>query len=518
MTIAEEDYVIVECVLKSDVLRERLKGKFRGEVEAEIGHTIDKAFGQIRRDALIGTHGDFTKKLFPEAEEAAFARLVEQSEKAAVVKPEYEAADLDRGELPFRLELQAKWFSDYRVGLQHLIQVLCGDIFGRAFSDIRGSVSVRGVVLGPLGEHFKDHYGKRSYDISAIRKAFALDGAPLRFGSSGATGDLPLLGFNVKPRNGLTPKEFARIATGVLRGGFNIVETDVRNADFKKPEWRAAFHDVAHQALAITTHVARFSLNLTGPADLAITEAKEFFKLHKTTPWVVKVDGGLDGLSTIQALRSAFDEKEQPIITCYPILAEVLANGVGEETFRNMLVLSGADIVYPGKAPRLGAGDFVDYGHAERGYRRYLRILEDKRPMPTIAGGVHAGQLPAYFEMFGPEVAYFIGGGVSLHRNGAFFDNDPSSNSKAAGAAAPKLNKEILPNQAVGGAELCRFAVEAASLGDLAKLSDLLAYTQNNYLEKTEREKEENKTKYQFQPPKNFLVGAIKSFRTRKKP
>ena len=32
--------------------------------------------------------------------------------------------------------------------------------------------------------------------------------------------------------------------------------------------------------------------------------------------------------------------------------------------------------------------------------------------MPSIAGGVHAGQLPAYFEIFGPPVAYFLGGGV----------------------------------------------------------------------------------------------------------
>jgi hypothetical protein len=38
--------------------------------------------------------------------------------------------------------------------------------------------------------------------------------------------------------------------------------------------------------------------------------------------------------------------------------------------------------------------------------------------MPTIAGGVHPGQLQAFYELVGPKVAYFLGGAVALHPEG----------------------------------------------------------------------------------------------------
>jgi ribulose 1,5-bisphosphate carboxylase large subunit-like protein len=38
--------------------------------------------------------------------------------------------------------------------------------------------------------------------------------------------------------------------------------------------------------------------------------------------------------------------------------------------------------------------------------------------MPTIAAGVHPGQLQAFYELVGPKVAYFLGGAVALHPEG----------------------------------------------------------------------------------------------------
>lgn len=38
--------------------------------------------------------------------------------------------------------------------------------------------------------------------------------------------------------------------------------------------------------------------------------------------------------------------------------------------------------------------------------------------MLSIAGGIYPGQLQAFFELLGPNVSWFLGGGVALHKDG----------------------------------------------------------------------------------------------------
>jgi hypothetical protein len=512
ITVTDKDYVVVECVLRSDVLRYRMQGLVRDEVQSKVGELVDAFQKQVCRDALIGTYDDYREALFGSRGASAFQQMKLATDAAARIYPEFGSADMEAGLLPIRLELQAKWFKEPRIGFQHLIHVLCGDIFGRGTGPMRGSVEVKRVTLGRLGTEFRAFYGQRSHSIAGIRELFALNNAPLIYGAAGQTGHLPLLAFSFKPRNGLTRTDFKRIAEGVLKAGFNIVEVDVRNVDFMDSSWRSTFGEIASSAVGITSHVARFSLNVSGPADLAVQYAAAFKALHPAGgPWVLKVDGGLDGLSTVQALRSFFGNlSEQPIITCYPILSDMLAAKIGAETFREMLVLSGADIIYPGAAPRISAGDFVDYEAVERGVRRYEKLMELGRPMLSIAGGVHAGQLPAYYDVLSPAVAFFLGGGVALHRNGAFYEAPTGLLSRPA--RKPKLGERCDVRQAVGGAELCRFAVEAAaSEQDGVKLRAMLEDTQQHYLELVEGQNPGKK--FQFVDPDSVLVGSIRSLK-----
>ncbi len=148
--INEDDYIIVECVLRSDVLRYRTRGLVREEAEKQVGALVDQVWLQVSRDALVGTYGDYTEALFGPSGAATLARLKETTDATARIKPEFSATDLDSGSVPFRLELQAKWFKEPRMGFQHLIHVLCGDIFNRAVSDVRGTVEVKDISLGRL--------------------------------------------------------------------------------------------------------------------------------------------------------------------------------------------------------------------------------------------------------------------------------------------------------------------------------------------------------------------------------
>lgn len=510
--MADMDYIVVDCLLNSAKLAERAKGKLQAELD--IDAMLSKSWRQIERDALIGTFGDITPAIFDPGLAALPDYFKARQEASAVVEPGYEEADLDKGKLPFKLKLHASYFAHPRVGLQHLVQVLCGDLFGRGTLEIESDVTVRSVDLTPLKKSFAEHFKDKPLTIDDIRAAFGLNGAKPIYGKADAKLDLPLLAFSVKPRNGLDTATFERNALGVLRAGFNLVEVDVRNIDFLEKPWRDAYARIAKAALEIDTHMARFSLNLSAPADLALQYAEEFAALHAGKgPWAVKVDGGLDGLSTILALRERFKGR-QPIITCYPILGPALGPQIGADTFREMLILAGVDIIYPGGAPRFGVGNFVDAGKLERGYNRYWSIINDGRPMPTIAAGVHAGQLPTYYRMFGPNVAYFLGGGVALHRNGAFWQ---PRGGIFRGARKPELGKRITMDQAVGGAELCRFAVEqAASTGDSEILFDLLGVTRDHYVD-PQNPGEGDPRRFDFEKPKDFLKGPIKDFVERKK-
>jgi len=513
----EGSYVVVLCDLQSEVLKDRSRGKLRSEAEKDVGALLDKTWAQIRKDALIGSFGEFAQAVFGPENDRFKDGFKSIEEDSARIRPEYDAADLDKGILPFRLELNAKYFLNLQAGLQHLVNVLCGDLFGRALLDIRGQVQVRGVDLGQVGKTFETHYRQRSNDIKGIRSKFKLDDAEAIYGSRNARLKLPLLAFSVKPRNGLDRITFKRIAIGVLKAGFNLVEVDVRNIDFWDEQWRDTYHEVAKVALGITSHVARFSLNLSAPGNIALDMASKFADLHNGSgPWVVKVDGGLDGLSTIQALRTMFVDR-QPIITCYPILDSVLTPRIGASTFRDMLIASGVDIIYPGGAPRIGSGDYVDIEHAERGYRNYWKLITRGWPMPSIAGGVHAGQLPTYYEMFGPNIAFFIGGGVAAHRNGAYFDSNHSQGWSLtnqlglSGRRKPELGKLIKVDQAVGGAELCRFAVEAIALSnDEDELFNQLSEIRNHYV--SDQNENVSPGLFEYQTPRNFMTSVIRPY------
>ena len=177
--------------------------------------------------------------------------------------------------------------------------------------------------------------------------------------------------------------------------------------------------------------------------------------------------------------------------------------------------MSGADIIYPGGAPRIGDGDFVDFERAEQGVRRYKAMTARGWPMPSIAGGVHAGQLPAYYEILGPEVAYFLGGGVALHLGCAFFDSKKPKSFLSRNSTKPKLGAPIEATQQVGGAELCRFALEAAAwTSDSDKLRAMLRSTRDHYVKFVEGQASSGK--YQFVDPKQVLVGSIRSFREKR--
>jgi ribulose 1,5-bisphosphate carboxylase large subunit-like protein len=312
-------------------------------------------------------------------------------------------------EIRFSFGLPADMFPVDSGGLQLLVNLLAGDMFPTEVLGCRWSnVRVHTVEL-PLELHelAVRSFRRNAHTVDAIRSSFRLPAKR------------PLLAFSLKPRVGLTFAETRNLTLGVLKAGFNIVELDARNLALRSApieEWI----NLGVEAAQIGTHVTAFAPNLSIPAPQLLEKAAAWVAaVSEHGPPVIKVDGGLDGLSSLQAIRLALGEGSSPIVTCYPILRNQLTSAVGDLTWVEFLSLSGADIIYPGGRPTFPNERRPVWGSHVDGWSRAARVYDDmisrQWPMPTIAGGVHPGHLHACYELLGPKVAYFLGGAVALH-------------------------------------------------------------------------------------------------------
>ena len=318
----------------------------------------------------------------------------------------------DHSEVRFSFGLPTELFPVHMGGLQLLVNLLAGDMFPTEALGCRWSnVHVHSVELPEdLRLAAMGSFRNNAHTLDDIRGAFRL------------LDDRPLMAFSLKPRVGPTFDETRRIALDVLEAGFNIVELDARNLALRSAPLDR-WIQLGKEAARVGNHVTAFAPNLSIPApQLHDVVARWTAEIAPLGPPVVKIDGGLDGLSSLQAVRLRLSGTASPFITTYPILRNQLGSAIGDSTWVDFLSLSGADIVYPGGRPTFPNERRPVWGAHVQGWSRAARVYDDiiKRqwPMPTIAGGVHPGQLQALYELVGPKVAYFLGGAVALHPEG----------------------------------------------------------------------------------------------------
>ena len=358
---------------------------------------------QVAADAVYGSFGEFQSDYWKDKWSVAPKDLVQ-----------VDAGRDNEDHKTFTIEIRLNpiLYNVKRGGLQHFLGVLAGDLFylriaGFNLKDLRVTeVQIPDAFNNALEAAFR----KEAHSADLIRTAFELK-PPDAF-----------LAFSLKPRVGLKQDAIREIALGVLEAGFHLVEFDTRYLDLTDANLPFLL-SLASEAAAVggKKRITRLSLNLSVSEAFALDIFERFIK---TSDWplIVKIDGGFDGLSTIQAMRHQFTGRASPIITCYPLLRDQLASRIPPDLFVRVLSRSGVDIIYPGKGPSVGK-PFRELGQDEidaigEATRRYRHLADQEWPIISLAGGVYAGQLHALYELVGPKVAYFLGGAVSLHRHG----------------------------------------------------------------------------------------------------
>jgi hypothetical protein len=388
---------------------------------------------QIKNDALYGTYGTLDQSYWRDRMVFDPATLSE----VEVSGDSHEDNGLSGYE--FELRLNSDLFPPVVGGASHLFGMLAGDLLRFTLPPISlKSWKVKEVIFPDDWETAEfDAFRNNNIanDIRSIRSAFRLQNG------------MPLLAFSFKPRVGFDLKSLEYTTTQVLSAGFNIVELDTRHLPLDKSMLNQLVDLSLRLPDKFPRHVGRLSINLSMRSDLAMEAAATLCKCCPY-PAVFKIDGGFNGFASVQSIRGQGlrdGRKCGPIITCYPLMQNALFQYIPSDQYVTRLAASGIDIIYPGGRPDIGGMVRSLEGGGEGNHvapvRRYKKLAQKGWPMLSIAGGIYPGQLQAFYEVLGPDVAWFIGGGVALHKDGP-----------AAGAAlCVRIAKEAVANKMKAG-------------------------------------------------------------------
>ncbi|MHB8421164.1 MAG: RuBisCO large subunit C-terminal-like domain-containing protein [Leptospirales bacterium] len=224
----------------------------------------------------------------------------------------------------------------------------------------------------------------------------------------------PLFITVIKPSQGLSPVEYAKIAYDSMVGGMDVVKSDEL---LQEPFEQYALR------LSKTLEAAKRAEEETG-------EPKWVMMHTVDTPSRMR-DRFLEGarlgsrIAMLSPAASGFPMLEELArLEKAPIMAHMAmsgwlwhSDGMSVRSWSTFMRLAGADIVlYPALQGTLKSrrSDLLAVKEAcdrEMGKAR--------KSMIAIGGGMHAGTMPVHYKLFGSEFAYLCGGGVCAHPGGA---------------------------------------------------------------------------------------------------
>lgn len=258
--------------------------------------------------------------------------------------------------------------------------------------------------------------------------SFGLEGIQERRGGVSR----PLFITVIKPSQGLSPEEFAKIAYDSMMGGMDVVKPD----------------ELLQEPFEQYTLRLRKTLEAAKRAEEETGEPKWVLMHPVDTPSLMRdrfIEGARLGsrIAMLAPAASGFPMLEELArLEKVPIMAHMAMSGwlwqqdgMSIRSWSKFMRLAGADIVlYPALQGTLKArrSDLLAVKEACSG-----EMGKARKSMIAIGGGMHAGTMPVHYKMFGPQFAYLCGGGVCAHPGGA------RSGGKSIRQAWQALSEEI---------------------------------------------------------------------------
>jgi ribulose-bisphosphate carboxylase large chain len=259
----------------------------------------------------------------------------------------------------------------------------------------------------------------------------------------------PLLGATVKPKLGLSARNYGRVVYEALRGGLDFTKDDENINSQPFMRWRDRFvHCMAAvaKAEAETGEVKGHYLNVTAATMEDMYERADFAKEIGSV--IVMIDLTV-GYTAIQSMAK-WARRNGVLLHLHraghSTYTRQKSHGVSFRVIAKWMRLAGVDHLHAGTAVGKLEGDPATV----RGYYETLRCDKaDPDPrlglyfeqdwastpavMPVASGGIHAGQMHQLLSLFGDDVILQFGGGTIGHPMGI-----------AAGATANRVALEAM--------------------------------------------------------------------------
>lgn len=259
----------------------------------------------------------------------------------------------------------------------------------------------------------------------------------------------PLLGATVKPKLGLSGRNYGRVVYEALKGGLDFTKDDENINSQSFMHWRDRFlycMEAVNKAQAMTGEVKGHYLNVTAATMEEMYERAEFAKELGSV--IIMIDLVI-GFTAIQSM-SKWARKNDMILHLHraghSTYTRQKNHGVSFRVIAKWARLAGVDHIHAGTVVGKLEGDPA----TTRGYYDICRenfnpmrlehgLFFDqdwaglRKVMPVASGGIHAGQMHQLLTLLGEDVVLQFGGGTIGHPMGI-----------AAGATANRVALEAM--------------------------------------------------------------------------
>jgi ribulose-bisphosphate carboxylase large chain len=244
----------------------------------------------------------------------------------------------------------------------------------------------------------------------------------------------PLLGATVKPKLGLTARNYGRVVYEALRGGLDFTKDDENINSQPFMRWRDRFlfaMEGVNRAVAETGEIKGHYLNVTAATMEDMYERADFAKEIGSV--IVMIDLTI-GYTAIQSMAK-WARRNGVILHLHRAghgtYTRQKSHGVNFRVISKWMRLAGVDHIHAGTVVGKLEGD----PNAVRGYYATLRSNKLQPDpvlglyfeqdwaslpgcMPVASGGIHAGQMHQLLHYLGEDCILQFGGGTIGHPDG----------------------------------------------------------------------------------------------------
>src|SRR5450432_2781242 len=259
----------------------------------------------------------------------------------------------------------------------------------------------------------------------------------------------PLLGATVKPKLGLSAKNYGRVVHEALRGGLDFTKDDENINSQPFMRWRDRYlfcMEAVNRAVAVTGEIKGHYLNVTAGTMEEMYERSEFARELGSV--IVMIDLTI-GYTAIQSM-AAWCRRNGVLLHLHRAghgtYTRQKTHGVSFRVISKWCRLIGVDHIHAGTVvgklegdPSMVRGyyDTLRESHIPQNLGQGIYFDQDwgsmPGTMPVASGGIHAGQMHQLLGYLGEDVVLQFGGGTIGHPMGV-----------AAGATANQVAVEAM--------------------------------------------------------------------------